>query len=104
MEAIKQFRDAIAASGIEPPKDIVADGKIHRFSTNGHRKDTTGWYVLHLDGVAAGAFGDWRSDVNQTWCAASEMSLTAEQRVELQQFYERARRERETEQQRIWNE
>jgi putative DNA primase/helicase len=103
-DAIEQFCDAILAAGIEPPKNIVADGKIHRFPTNDTQKDDAGWYVLHLDGFPAGAFGDWRNNINETWCAASETSMTAEQRAELQQFYGKARRARNAEQQRIWNE
>jgi putative DNA primase/helicase len=103
-DAIQQFREAIFAAGIEPPKNIVADGKIHRFPTNGTRKDDAGWYVLHLDGLPAGAFGDWRSNMSEMWCAASETMLTAEQRAELQQFYEGARRARSAKQQRIWKE
>src|SRR5262249_28525853 len=86
--------------GIEPPKNIVADSKIHRFSTNGNRKDDAGWYILHLDGLPAGAFGDWRSNISETWCAASETTLTAEQRAELQRFYASARRARSAEQKR----
>src|SRR5262249_32038893 len=103
-DAIYQFRDAILAAGIEPPKNIVADGEIHRFSTNGDPKDDAGWYVLHLDRLPAGAFGDWRNNISETWCAVSETTLTLEQRAELQQFYESTRRARCVEQQRIWNE
>jgi putative DNA primase/helicase len=103
-DTIEQFRDAILAVGIEPPKNIVADGKIHRFSSSGNRNDAAGWYVLHLDGLPAGAFGDWRTNINETWCAESETSLTVEQRAELQQFYEGARHAHNAEQQKIWNE
>jgi putative DNA primase/helicase len=103
-DAIEQFRKAIFAAGIEPPKKIVADGKIHRFSTKDNRKDNAGWYVLHLDGLPAGAFGDWRSNISEKWCAGSEASMTAEQRAELRRFFERARRARNAEQKRIWNE
>ncbi len=102
-DTIEQFRDAILAAGIEPPKNIVADGKIHRFSSSGNRNDAAGWYVLHLDGPPAGAFGDWRTNINETWCAESE-TLTVEQRAELQQFYEGARHAHNAEQQKIWNE
>jgi putative DNA primase/helicase len=72
--------------------------------TNGNRKDDAGWYLLHLDGLPAGAFGDWRNNISEIWCAVSETTLTAEQRAELQQFYASARRTRSVEQQRIWNE
>jgi putative DNA primase/helicase len=57
---IDQFRDAIQAAGLTPPEVIDADGKLHRFASNGKRGDTAGWYVLHDDGILAGSFGDWR--------------------------------------------
>jgi putative DNA primase/helicase len=103
-DAIEQFRAAILATGIEPPKNIVADGKIHRFSTNGSRNDDAGWYVLHLDVLPAGAFGDWRANINERWCATSDTLLTAEQRAELQRFYESAKLARNAQQQGTWNE
>jgi putative DNA primase/helicase len=34
-DAIEQFRDAIRGAGLNPPAVIQADGKIHRFATNG---------------------------------------------------------------------
>lgn len=40
---INQFRDAIAAVGLTPPNEIIDDGKIHRFSSNGKPRDESGW-------------------------------------------------------------
>jgi len=54
------FQEAITAAGLTPPDTIIADGKIYRFSTSGKRGDDSGWYMLHTDGIAAGAFGCWR--------------------------------------------
>ena len=49
----------------DPPDSIIADGKIQRY---GPKKAL--WYVLHLDGIPAGAFGDWRAqDEPHKWCA-----------------------------------
>lgn len=45
--AREAFRSAIAATGITPPADVIPDGKIHRFASNGERGDDAGWYVLH---------------------------------------------------------
>ena len=64
-DAIEQFRSAIYAAGIEPPDHLVGDGKIHRFRTNGRADDDSGWYTLHVDGLPAGAFGCWRSDISE---------------------------------------
>lgn len=74
------FLEAITCSGLPPPEEILADGKIHRFSTNGKRGDDSGWYVLHGDGVAAGAFGCWRAGLQSTWCAKSDGTMTDTER------------------------
>ena len=74
-EIIQQFRNAIEASGLVPPNEIINDGAIHRFSSSGKPADKNGWYILHLDGIAAGAFGDWRegfaASAHQRWMVAS---------------------------------
>ncbi len=70
------FVKAIFEAGLEPPDHIKADGHLHRFSSNGKRSDDAGWYVLHADGVPAGAFGDWRTDINQSWRANIGRELT----------------------------
>lgn len=76
----RQFQQAISAAGLPPPDEVIGDGHIHRFSTNGKPRDESGWYVLHLDGVAAGSFGDWRTGLTQTWCSKSPDTLTATER------------------------
>lgn len=65
--AAEGFRTAIGAAGITPPDTLEADGKLHRFSSNGKRGDDAGWYVFHSDGIAAGTFGDWRTGISETW-------------------------------------
>jgi hypothetical protein len=44
---IDLFSDAMREAGFHPPRKIIADGHIHRFSTNGEKRDTAGYYVLH---------------------------------------------------------
>lgn len=73
---IEQFRDAIRAAGLNPPDVIEADGKLRRFGTNGKRSDDAGWYIAHDDGIPAGAFGDWRTGLSQTWRADIGRGLT----------------------------
>jgi putative DNA primase/helicase len=73
------FQRAIAAAGLTPPDNIIADGKIHRFTTNGKRSDDAGRYVLHLDGLPAGWFCDYRTGLNQTWCSIERNAQTPEQ-------------------------
>ena len=59
-DPIEHFKLAIAAAGLEAPDTIIADGKIHRFSTKSKGNDDAGWYILHLDNIPAGSFGNWR--------------------------------------------
>jgi phage/plasmid primase-like uncharacterized protein len=74
-----QLRDAIENSGITPPKDIVLDGKMHRFNSGTKGKgghDKSGWYIAYGDGVPAGRFGCWRAGMEMTWRADVGRKLT----------------------------
>lgn len=76
----------MAGAGLPVPEVIHGDGTLYRFSTNGKHKDQSGWYVLHDDGdVAAGAFGDWRSGISQTWCSKDTKAMTQTERRAHQQ-------------------
>src|ERR1700732_874443 len=66
-EAIEQFRAAIYSAGLNPPEIIEPDGTLQRFVSNGKPSDDAGWYVFHDDGIPAGAFGDWRGGLSETW-------------------------------------
>ncbi len=91
----EQFRDAIISKGITPPKTIIADGELHRFSTNGKPSDTSGWYIFHLDGIPAGSFGDWRKGISSTWCAKSKDQMSFNEQVEFRRRIKDADRQRE---------
>ncbi len=93
-EAIEQFRAAMLEAGITPPEDIRADGNLHRYPTNGKRGDDSGWYVLHLDGIPAGRFGEWRLGTDETWRADIGRSLSPEEERVHRERLERMRRER----------
>ncbi|MBK7052027.1 MAG: hypothetical protein IPH54_15685 [Rhodoferax sp.] len=81
--AIEQaFQAAIAAAGLTPPDEIIGDGKIHRFSTNDRHGDTAGWYILHLDKLPAGSFGNWREGRTETWCSVKPKEHTPAQQSE----------------------
>jgi putative DNA primase/helicase len=88
------------ASGIDPPGEIIPDGRLHRFSTNGARGDDAGWYELHADGIHAGAFGNWRTGIAETWHADLGRRLTPEEEAEARRRIEKARAEAEAERQR----
>jgi phage/plasmid primase-like uncharacterized protein len=78
--AAEGFRLAIAAAGLEPLEIIDAGGVIHRFSASGNGGEDSGWYVLHTDGVPAGAFGCWRLGVQSARCAKTSAEMTKVER------------------------
>ena len=94
---IEQFREAIRSAGLEPPDTIEADGKLHRFPSNGKQGDDAGWYVLHGDGIPAGSFGDWRTGVSEPWRADIDRTLTPSEEAAHRAKVETMRRVREVE-------
>lgn len=63
--AINHFKNAMFDVGITPPETVIPDGHLHR-SKDSHGKLSV-WYVLHLDGIAAGSFGDWKQGIKERW-------------------------------------
>ncbi|OWJ26596.1 toprim domain-containing protein [Pseudomonas aeruginosa] len=98
MDCVSAFRDALQAS--YGPLDWlpVADGTIRRFHVPGDKAGTcNGWYVLHLDGIAAGAYGSWKDA--GTWHQwSSRAPANPREHEQLRQRIEQARRQREAEQ------
>jgi len=62
---IESFKTAMLDAGIIPPDVVIADGSLHRFKND--QGKLNGWYRLHADGVAAGAFGDWKQHIKERW-------------------------------------
>jgi putative DNA primase/helicase len=76
---INYFREAMCRAGLAPLDVIKADGLLHRFHVEGDRRGSlNGWYLLHLDGRAAGAFGSWKTGVRSTWVADGRRMTDAE--------------------------
>jgi phage/plasmid primase-like uncharacterized protein/KaiC/GvpD/RAD55 family RecA-like ATPase len=74
-----QLIDAMRAAGLEPPDEILMDGKIHRFKSGTKGTpgiDKPGWYLVFGDGIPAGRFGCWRSGIEVTWRADVGRKLT----------------------------
>lgn len=97
MDYQAKFADAIRAAGLAPPEQVEADGKLHRFASNGTHGDDAGWYVLHGDGIPSGAFGCWREGVNETWRADIGRKLSPVEAAAHAERVEKMRREREAE-------
>lgn len=67
---LAQFTDAMHTTGLRTDSAISADGALHRFHVEGDKPLTrNGWYVLHADGVPAGAFGSWKTGLASNWHA-----------------------------------
>lgn len=101
MSVASAFADTIASAGLGRPV-ISADGRIHRFacekcSGDGKHGNRHAWYVLHDDGIAAGALGCWRCLPKETWCSKDIKTLTPDDRAELQRRMADAERQRDEE-------
>ncbi|SFK74949.1 putative DNA primase/helicase [Nitrosomonas aestuarii] len=98
-DPVYEFMRDMSARGLSPHKEsIVADGKLHRYRVSGDRAGKeNGWYVLHLDGIPAGAFGSWKTGEQHNWCSKSANELTPEEREANKQRMEATRKAREAE-------
>ncbi len=95
IEYIEQFKTSMLNAGLKPPTEIIDDGKIHRFSSNGKPQDAAGWYVLHGGRIPAGCFGDWRKSVVSSWCAKDKEQMDPRERVEQMRLVAQARKQRD---------
>lgn len=98
MDCVSAFRDALQASYGPLEWVPVPDGTLRRFHVPGDKAGScNGWYVLHLDGIAAGAYGSWKdAGTWHQWSSRAPANpLEAEQ---VRQRIEQARRQREAEQ------
>jgi len=94
--AIDQFCEAMVKKGITPPEMIEADGKIHRFSSNGKSDDDAGWYVFSDSNIATGAFGDFRTgQVVKAWVADIGRVLSSVEKSDFRQKQDELRAQRE---------
>ncbi len=101
---VSKFMEAMTDAGLTPPPDISPDGSIHRFDVEGDRPHSkNGWYVL-FDDPPAGAFGDWRRGIKETWSAKEYKALSPEKQAQHKANMEAAKRAREQEQERMYAE
>ncbi|HBM09972.1 topoisomerase [Pseudomonas sp. Choline-3u-10] len=91
------FRDALQATFGPLDWLPVADGTIHRFRVPDDKPGTlNGWYVLHLDGIASGAFGSWKAGGSSTWTSRKPADPMEAELI--RQRVEQAREQREADQ------
>lgn len=97
MTAADEFREVLARAGIPCDDTIHPDGTLHRYHVDGDRASTrNGWYVLHVDGVPAAAYGSWRHGVSGTWRAGNSRLTPADrERIERAKQAEKVRSEQQ---------
>lgn len=90
------FKDAMAEMGVVFEGAPIMDGKLHRVDIVGRRRGAKhGWYVGYTNGVAAGAFGDYKAGLSETWCQKRPERMSDDERRALRERMEAARKERE---------
>lgn len=98
-DVLVQFRAAAEARGLLLPEHIDADGKLHRCALRGGpggKKD--GAYLLHLDGVPAGGFQNFKDGMDwENWRADIGRRLTAEEEAAHRARLDALRTKREAE-------
>lgn len=102
---IDDFLEAMRAAGVNidtgsnKGSHPIADGKVHRADAIGQKNKKHVWYVLHVDHPASGAFGDYKSGIQDTWTVTKDLKhLSKEERATIAARIEQNKREREAEQ------
>jgi phage/plasmid primase-like uncharacterized protein len=85
VDAPERFRAAMLQDLGYAPRNIVGDGKLHRFSTSKRGRDDAGFYVFHDDEFPAGTYGDWRSGQKSKWRSREACEMSAQDRERLDQ-------------------
>lgn len=96
---LAQFRQAAEARGLQLPDHLDADGKLHRCELrDGPKGRKDGAYLLHLDGVPAGGFQNFKDGLDwENWRADIGRQLTPEEEAAHRARTEAQRAAREAE-------
>lgn len=70
----------------------IADGRMHRADALGkkQKRNSHVFYILHMDNIPAGAFGDLQAGIEDTWCAKKPTTMTAEEKRDLKDKMKKA--------------
>jgi phage/plasmid primase-like uncharacterized protein len=97
-----ELLQAIESAGITPPPEIISDGTLHRFSSNGDRSDKAGYYCFFDNG--GGFFGCWRTMIKQTVNPSGFDTWTDADRQAYRQKMDQAKAEAKAEQEKKYAE
>lgn len=90
--------EAIQEAGLLAPKEVIADGRIHRFKSEPKSNNKNGWYILFNNGdFEAGNFGCWKLGINEKYLSIDKNHFTDKQKQQHQQQLADAQRQIGTE-------
>lgn len=92
-DPVDEFREALANCGLVVDA-IDTSGSLVRVDID-KPGDKAGWYVFHLGEISAGAFGNWRTGLNEKWCSHDRRQLTDSQSSEYARMVAESKRQRE---------
>jgi len=95
-DAVRQFADVLYRD-TGASIDAIPDGELHRFDdVDGKRGNIACWYVLHLDGCPAGAYGNWRTGYQCNWRANTRQQLSHAEKARIDAVVQAAQAKRDT--------
>lgn len=98
----EMFTKALSQEGLATRDKIIPDGRLHRFHIDGDKHGTqNGWYVLHAEGLIAGAFGCWKRQVTRTWFVKEQGKMNIAERREFRQRVKNAKAAKTAEEQKL---
>jgi putative DNA primase/helicase len=97
-DTVAAFISAMEAAGMCPAEPIAdrLGSNLIRFACQGDGSGKrNGWAVLHLDGRPAGAFGNYRLQVSETWRSGAVVAISPAERRERAERYKAEKERRE---------
>ncbi len=77
---------------------VTPDGRRRRVRAHGDSNgQRSGWYVLHAGPPMAGAYGNWKTGDNESWCDGGVGALSEVERMQLREAVVRAQRKQQAE-------
>ncbi len=102
-DVIEAFRAEMLEKDIEFTGEIIPDGKLHRFHCEGDSTGSkNGFYILHFDERPAGQYGcnkRYGSEAKFNWQYKNQIKMSAAELAEYKARNEKARLEREAQEQ-----
>lgn len=78
--SVHEFACAMREAGLEPPPEIVADGKFHRYKLPEDRGKKSGWYIAFED-CDGGKAGNWKIGFKMVWQRKAAKDMGEEEKA-----------------------